>query len=216
MQPAKSKTLFAEIPMYGAMKNSQSKLKQAQHHVFNELLKRGVLPHRAADGHLRANTPMGRRLELRVATSTNDVGYGKQRFSVPDFRPRPELIFLCVESGKGEIKNVWVIPSTVFFAYSNPDEKARRELDLDAKQERCLGRPFQEYNSLFRNRWEPVAQFDTYRRFMKPWDSPTFADGWENFEDEMMALEAIENWEPRSESIPISEIAFSGAAALAS
>ena len=51
---------------------------------------------------------------------------------------------------------------------------------------------------------------------MKPWDAPDFADGWENFEDEMMALEAIENWEPCSESIPISEIAFSDAAALAS
>ena len=216
MQPAKSKTLFAEIPMYGAMKNSQSKLKQAQHHVFNELLKRGVLPHRAADGHLRANTPMGRRLELRVATSTANAGYGKQQFSVPDFRPRPELIFLCVEINGGEIKTVWVIPSTVFFVYSKPGEKARRELNLDAKQEHCLGHPFREYNSLFRNRWEPVTQFEMYHRFMKPWDSPAFADGWENFEDEMMALEAIENREPRSESIPISEIAFSGAAALAS
>ena len=48
-------------------------------------------------------------------------------------------------------------------------------------------------------------KFDRYLRYMKPWDAPDFADGWENFEDEMMALEAIENWEPRSESIPISE-----------
>ena len=227
MQPAKSKTLFAEIPMYGATKNSQSKLKQAQHHVFNELLKRGVLPHRAAGGHLRANTPMGRRLELRVATSTGNAGYGKQRFSVPDFHPRPELIFLCVEFARGEIETVWVIPSTVLFVYSNPGKKGRRELNLDAPQSINDGHirqnrddtetlPLREYGSCFRNRWEPVAQFDTYRRFMKPWDSPAFADGWENFEDEMMALEAIENREPRSESIPISEIKFSGAAALAS
>ena len=203
--------------MDGAMKNSQTKMKQAQHHVFNELLKRGILPHRAADGHLRANTPMGRRLELRVATSTGNAGYGKQRFSVPDFHPRPELIFLCVEFARGEIETVWVIPSTVFFAYSAPHESgAPRELNLDAKQEHCLGRPFREYNSFFRNRWEPVVKFDRYLRYMKPWDAPDFADGWENFEDEMMALEAIENWEPRSESIPISEIKFSGAAALAS
>ena len=213
--------------MDGAMKNSQTKMKQAQHHVFNELLKRGILPHRAADGHLRANTPMGRRLELRVATSTNDAGYGKQRFSVPDFRPRPELIFLCVETNGGEIKAVWIIPSTVFFAYSNPGEKGRRELNLDAPQSINDGHirqnrndtetlTFREYGSCFRNCWETVTQFDTYRRFMKPWDSPAFADGWESFEDEMMAMEAIENREPRSESIPISEIAFSGAAALAS
>ena len=217
MQPAKSKTLFAEIPMYGAMKNSQTKMKQAQHHVFNELLKRGILPHRAADGSLRANTPMGRRLELRVATSTANAADGKQRFSIPDFRPRSELIFLCVEISGGEIETVWVIPSTVFIVYSAPHEAGtHRELHLDAKQEHCLGRPFREYNSFLRNRWEPVVKFDRYLRYMKPWDAPDFADGWENFEDEMMALEAIENWEPRSESIPISEIAFSGAAALAS
>ena len=195
--------------------NPKKAIQQAQHHVFNELLKRGILSHRAADVNLRANTPMGRRLELRIAAST--AADGKQRFSVPDFRPRPELIFLCVEFARGEIKAVWVIPSTIFFVYSAPHKAgAPRELNLDAKQEHCLGRPFREYNSFFRNRWEPVAYFDRYRRYMKPWDAPDFADGWENFEDEMMALEAIENWEPRSESIPISEIKFSGAAALAS
>ena len=192
-------------------------MQQAHRHVFNELLKRGVLPHRAADGSLRVNTPMGRRLELRVVASTANAADVTQRFSVPDFRPRPELIFLCVEIARGEIETVWVLPSTVFFVYSEAyDAGTSRELNLDAKQEHCLGRPFREYNSFFRNRWEPVAQFDRYRRYMKPWDAPDFADGWENFEDEMMALEAIENWEPRSESIPISEIAFSGAAALAS
>ena len=202
-------------------------MQQAQQHVFNELLKRGVLPHRTADGHLRANTPMGRRLDLPIAVSTGNAAEGKQRFSVPDFRPRLELIFLCVEFARGEIEAVWVIPSTVFFVYSNPGEKGRRELNLDAPQiindghirQNCDDTetlPLREYRSCFRNRWEPVTQFEMYHRFMKPWDSPAFADGWENFEDEMMALEAIENREPRSESIPISEIAFSGAAALAS
>ena len=217
MQPAEPKTRIPKPYMDNTMKDRQSKLKQAQRHVFNELLKRGILPHRAADGHLRANTPMGRRLELRIATSTANAAEGKQRFSVPDFRPRPELIFLCAEINGGEIETVWVIPSTVFFVYSNPyDAGAHRELNLDVKQEHCLGLPFREYNSFFRNRWEPVVKFDRYLRYMKPWDAPDFADGWENFEDEMMALEAIENWEPRSESIPISEIKFSGAAALAS
>ena len=215
MQPAKSKTRFAETLMNNPMKDRQAKLKQAQHHVFNELLKRGVLPHRAADGRLWANTPMGRRLELRIALSTGNAAEGKQCFSVPDFRPRPELIFLCVESGKGEIKNVWVIPSTVFFLYSNAHEAgAHRELNLDAKQEHCLGRPFREYNSFFRNRWEPVAYFDRYRRYMKPWDAPDFADGWENFEDLMLMLEADENWEPESDSITCEEYAAELAAAL--
>ena len=213
MQPAKSEALFTAL-MDGAMKDRHPELKQAQHHVFNELLKRGVLPHRAADGSLRVNTPMGRRLELRVAASTANAAEGKQRFFVPDFRPRPELIFLCVEIARGEIETVWVLPSTVFFVYSNPGEKARRELDLDAKQEHCLGRPFREYNSFFRNRWEPVAYFDRYRRYMKPWDAPDFADGWENFEDLMMMLEADENWEPESHSITCEEYAAELVAAL--
>ena len=226
MHPAEPKALLAEILMNNQT-TPQKAMQQAQQHVFNELLKRGILPHRAADGHLRANTPMGRRLELRVALSISNAADGKHRFSVPGFRPRPDLIFLCVESGKGEIKNVWVIPSTVFIVYSNPGEKGRRELNLDVPQSINDGHirqnrddtetlPLREYGSCFRNRWEPVTQFEMYHRFMKPWDSPAFADGWENFEDEMMALEAIENREPRSESIPISEIKFSGAAALAS
>ena len=215
MQPAKSKTRFAETLMNNPMKDRHPELKQAQHHVFNELLKRGVLPHRAADGRLWANTLMGRRLELRVATSTGSSAEGKQRFSVPDFRPRPELIFLCVEISGGEIETVWVLPSTVFLVYSAPHKAdAHRELNLDAKQERCLGRPFREYNSFFRNRWEPVAYFDRYRRYMKPWDAPDFADGWENFEDLMMMLEADENWEPESDSITSEEYAAELVAAL--
>lgn len=201
--------------MDGVMKTNQAKLKQAQHHVFGELLKRGVLPHRAAAGNLRVNTPMGRRLELRVATSTGNAAEGKQRFSVADFRPRPELIFLCVEFVESEIETVWVLPSTVFFVYSEAyDSGTPRELDLDAKQEHCLGRPFREYNSFFRNRWEPVAYFDRYRRYMKPWDAPDFADGWENFEDLMMMLEADENWEPESHSITCEEYAAELVAAL--
>ena len=215
MQLTKPKILFTEAPMDSAKKDRQTEWKYAQHHVFNELLKRGVLPHRAADGHLRANTLMGRRLELRVATSTANAAEGKQRFSVADFRPRPELIFLCVEISGGEIKAVWVIPSTVFFVYSNAHESgAPRELNLDTKQEHCLGRPFREYNSFFRNRWEPVAYFDRYHRYMKPWDAPDFADGWENFEDLMLMLEADENWEPETDSITCEEYAAELAAAL--
>ena len=210
MQLTKSETL-----MNNPMKDRHPKMKQAQHHVFNELLKRGVLPHRAADGSLRANTLMGRRLELRVATSICNAAEGKQQFSVPDFRPRPELIFLCVEIACGEIETVWVLPSTVFFVYSEAyDAGTSRELDLDTKQERCLGRPFREYNSFFRNRWEPVAYFDRYRRYMKPWDAPDFADGWENFEDLMMMLEADEIWEPESDSITSEEYAAELVAAL--
>ena len=197
-------------------KITKSGEKRAEHHAFAQLLKQGVLPYRTAGGCLWVNTPMGCRLELRAVLSTRNSVEEERRFVVADFRPHPELFFLCVEFDGDEITAVWVLPSTAFFVYSTLDEeRGLRELNLDANQERIKGIPLREYCSYFRNRWEPVTQFDLYRRFMKSWDSPDFADGWENFEDEMMALEVIENREPRSESIPIEEIVFSGTASLA-
>lgn len=205
------------------MSADKAKEKQAEHHVFGQLLKRGVLPYRTAGGGIRVNTPAGCRLELRVVLRQaqderqDNCAREECRFAVADFRPRPELFFLCVEFGGDEIGETWVFPSTSFFVYAIfAAERGCRELNLDTKQKVMEGLSLREYCSYFRNRWEPVTQFDLYRRFMKPWDAPDFADGWENFEDEMMALETIEIREPRTESIPIEEIVFSGAAALAS
>ena len=210
------------------MSADKAKEKQAEHHVFGQLLKRGVLPYRTAGGGIRVNTPAGCRLELRVVlrqaqderqSRGEGLGHGageECRFAVAEFRPRPELFFLCVEFCGGEISGIWVFPSTSFLVYSIvAEERGCRELNLDARQKTMEELSLREYCSFFRNRWEPVAQYDLYRSFMRPWNSPDFADGWENFEDEMMALEAIENREPRSESIPIEEIVFSDAAALA-
>ena len=154
--------------------------KRAERRILAELLNRNLLPYRVAGG-FRLNTPAGRRLELRVTLSSAS---GQRRFAVAQFRPRPELFYLCAEWDGDEIASVWVLPSTVFLAYSDTGKGSDlRELNLDAKQERCLGRTFREYNSFFRNRWEPVTQFDRYRRFMKHWDAPDFAEGWEDFED---------------------------------
>ena len=190
--------------------------KRAEHHVFGELLKRNLLPYRTAGGDLRVNTPAGCRLDLLPVPSTGNGAGEERRFAVADFQPRPELFLLCVEFAGDEIAGVWVLPSTSFFVYSVLDEKnGWREVNLDAKQKRIEDLSLREYCSYFHNRWEPVAQFDLYRRLMRPWDAPDFADGWENFEDEMMALETIKSREPRSESIPIEEIVFSEATALA-
>ena len=198
-----------------ALNTKLPEVKRAEHHVFAQLLKRGVLPYRTAGGGIRVNTPKGCRLELRAVASTGNGAGEERRFAVAEFRPRPELFFLCVEFGGGKIAGAWVLPSTVFFVYSDAyGDGSFRELNLDAKQERCLEQAFREYNSFFCNRWEPVAQFDLYGRYMKPWDSPDFADGWENFEDEMMALEVIENREPKEESIPFESFVFSAATAL--
>ena len=186
----------------------KSQEKRAEYHVFSELLKRNLLPYRTTGGGLWVNTPAGCRLELRAVASTgNGAGEGR-RFAVGDFRPRPELIFLCAELDWDEIADVWVLPSTCFFVYSEAtEENGLRELNLDAKQERYFGEPFREYNSCFRNRWEPVTQFDRFRRFMRPLDAPDFAQGWEDFEDIMAMLEADENWEPDEERITYEEYA---------
>ena len=197
------------------MSADKTKEKQAEHHVFGQLLKRGVLPYRTAGGGIRVNTPAGCRLELRVVLP---IGGPEEecRFAVADFPPRPELFYLCAEFDGGEISGIWVFPSTSFLVYSIAgEERGCRELNLDARQNTTEELSLREYCSFFRNRWEPVAQYDLYRSFMRPWNSPAFADCWENFEHEMMALEAIENREPRSESIPIEEIVFNDAAALA-
>lgn len=195
--------------------------KLAEHLVFRELLKRDVLPYAPAVGAapgFKVRTPTGRTIDARIEPSIGD-GY-ERLFQVPGFKPRPELIFLCVEfscvefSGD-EISCVWVLPSTVFFAYSDPDEeRGLRELNLDVKRERYFDETFREYNFFFRNRWESITKFDFYSRYMKPLGSPGFAEGWEDFEDEMMALEVLETREPREESIAFDPLIFSDTAAL--
>ena len=199
-------------------KNAKARVKLAEYHAFGELLKRGVLPYLPMAGSasgVRTRTPTGWTIEMRIEPSIGS-GYGdKQRFQVSDFKPRPELFILCVEFVEAEIRCVWVLPSTVFFVYSELDEKrGLRNLDLDVKRERYFDKPFREYNFFFRNRWESITNFDVYRRYMKPLGSPEFATGWEDFEDEMMALEAFETREPREESIPFDPLMFIDAAAL--
>ena len=190
--------------------------KLAEHLVLRELLKRDVLPYAMAVGPtpgFKVRIPTGRTIDVRIESSISD---GDERvFQVPDFKPRPELIFICVEFSGDEISCAWVLPSTVFFAYSDQDEEhGLRELNLDVKRERYFNEPFREYNSFFRNRWEPITRFDSYSRYMKPLGSQGFAEGWEDFEDEMMALEILETREPREESIAFDPMMFSDPAPL--
>ena len=124
--------------------------KRAEHLVVGELLKRDVLPYPLTPGAshtFKSRTPTGRTIEMRVEISVGNSKGDERRFRVPDFEPCPELFFLCVEftntaenvapdhsADRGtvdgirisnEIGCVWVLPSTVFFVYSEPDEEER-------------------------------------------------------------------------------------------
>ena len=168
-----------------------SRPKRAEHHVFSELLKRGLLPYRDAGGRIRTNTPSGRRLEFRVAVSSEG---GRGHFSVDDFWPRPELFFPCVEYDGEEISGVWVFPSTSFFVYSVLDEiQGQRRLGLDNAEPVSLDRPLREYVSFFSGRWDPVVQFDYLREFMAAVDAPGFQRAWEDFEDILTMMEVSES-----------------------
>ncbi len=177
--------------MGGHIEDGTSRSKRAEKAVFSELLKRGLLPYRDSGGSIRADTPSGCRLEFRVATSEEgERGF----FSVADFWPRPELFLLFIEYDGEEISGVWVFPSTSFFVYSVLDEEQGQiRLNLDHVEPGSSDGPLREYVSFFRDRWDPVVQFDDLREFMSPMDSPGFQRACEDFEDRMMLMEFSES-----------------------
>jgi hypothetical protein len=177
--------------MGGHIEDGTSRSKRAEKAVFSELLKRGLLPYRDAVGSIRADTPSGCRLEFRVAASEE----GERGFlSVADFWPRPELFLLFIEYDGEEISGVWVFPSTSFFVYSVLDEEQGQiRLNLDHVEPGSSDGPLREYVSFFRDRWDPVVQFDDLREYMSPMDAPGFQRAWEDFGDIMMLMEFSES-----------------------
>lgn len=182
-----------------------SELRRAEAHVFAELLKRGVLPYRATEGGFRVNTAKGNRLALLTVPSWVYDADGGYSFAVGDFQPSPDLFFLCVESDDDAIGSVWVFPSISFFVYAEPvEEVGLVRLNLDAPRPDSFAETLREYVSFFRDRWEPVVQFDYFRRFMPPVNDPNFQRGWEDFEDILMLMEFSESRDQISEErIPV-------------
>ena len=168
-------------------------VKMAQGHVFAELLKRGVLPYRTANGGIGVSTAMGNRLELFTVAATETGDDGEFHFAVTDFQPHPQLFFLCVELTDGEISRVWVFPSISFFVYAEPvEEEGLVSLSLDAMRSDSFAESLREYVSFFRGRWDPIVQFDYFRQYMPPMDAPGFPRAWEDFEDILMLMELSE------------------------
>ena len=115
-------------------------------------------------------------------------------FAVPDFRPRPELLLLCVESAEDEDPIIWVFPSTSFLVYADRDAgQGMIRLNLDSARADSSTDPLREYVSFFRNRWEPIVQFDDLRQYMPPVEDPEFQRSWEDFEDILLLMELSES-----------------------
>ena len=189
------------------MGNSEdiSDLKRAEGHTFAQLLKRGVLPYRTAAGGIGVSTSMGHRLELRAVLPSEDSTEGECHFSVPDFRPRPELFFLCMEDTDDRDSCCWVFPSISLFVYAEPDEEQQVvRLSLDAARPDSFAESLREYVSFFRDRWEPIVQFDHLQPYMPPLNAHDFQRAWEDFEDILMLMEFSESRDRVSqERIPL-------------
>ena len=174
--------------------------KNYQSLAFAGLLKRGVLPYRTTGGGMGVSTVMGRRLELRIVPPSDDSTGGECHFSVPDFQPRPELFFLCVEEPDEGEPCFWVFPSISFFVYAEPDEERQLvRLSLDAVRPDSFADSLREYVSFFRERWDPIVQFDHLQPYMPPLNAPGFQRAWEDFEDILMLMELSESRDRASE-----------------
>ena len=174
--------------------------KTAENFVYAQLLKRGVLPYRNADGGFGVNTGRGSRLELQIVLPTVNEADGECHFAIADFRPRPELFFFCVELADGEVADGWVFPSVSFYVYAEPvEELGLVRLSLDGPRPDSFAESLREYVSFFRDRWEPITQFDDLRKYMPPLDAPGFQRAWEDFEDILMLMELSESRDRDSE-----------------
>ena len=174
----------------------------AEMHVFSELLKRGVTPYApvaedTADALLK--TDKGVVLELSVNCSRKGDG----TFAVPEYRPDKKRFIVCVEFDDSDNPAGWVFPSLVFHAYSaGPNKKGLRKLNLDGGRRKYFGEPLRDYIRGFLNRWELISDYHYYRRFM---NSP---DGYEDLEDILLMLLAVEEPETDEEPIPFDASAF--------
>ena len=190
--------------IFGASDNTY-RYKRADSSVFTELLKRGILPHRISGGGIGVSTVRGRRLELQIVLASVDSTEEECHFAVPDFQPRPELFFLCVEDADEERPSFWVFPSISFFVYAEPNEEHGLViLRLDATRPDSFAESLREYVSFFRDRWEPIAQFDHLQQYMPPLTAPGFQRAWEDFEDILMLMEFSESRDRAAEErIPL-------------
>jgi hypothetical protein len=174
--------------------------KRAEYHVVAELLKGGGTPYLSAvnpGGELLVKTGQGILLELTVLLPVERGGRATRTFAVPDYEPDKKRFIVCVEFDEAESPIAWVFPSMVFWAYGDGSaRKGARTLNLKQKRRDLLPFVMHEYLFGFCNRWELIAHYKKYRRYM---NSP---EGYEDLEDVLSMMVASERPFSKDESVP--------------
>ena len=172
-------------------------------YVFSELLKQGLEVYKPLlDEGLDAlvRLPNGQVIELQIKSAGGAGGKDPRWFQMPAFTPRAEFFIVCVEFLDNEVVAIWVFPSMVFHAYASGSKTKLRDLNLDSGK-RKYGEPLTDRLCGFRNRWELIANFEEWQRFM---GSP---EGFEDLEDILAMKEAAES--PEEERMYFDEYVLS-------
>lgn len=170
----------------------------AEMHVFSELLKRGLPVYRSVgddDATALARHPDGDVLELKVRTNSGGEDRESSVFKTAECRPDRLSFVMCVYLEDQSVEEVWIFPSMVFYAYSSRSrgKVKTRSLDLESGVQK-YNAPLREYLRGFRNRWNLLTDYPTFREFM------TSPEGFEDLEDIVTAQAAFE--EPDEDKTP--------------
>ena len=188
------------------MVNKQIAGKRGELYVFEELLKRGMVPYvplvdEGVDALVR--TPAGRMIELQIKAAGSAGGKYPRWFQMPPIETRKNFFIVGVEFTDGEPGDVWVFPSRVFDKYAGrPTKGSPWDLDLDSGV-RKHGMALRDLLCGFRNRWELIANYEQYEHLMESTedleDLLTMKEAQEAPEDESLTLEEFEH--RRSQSL---------------
>jgi len=173
----------------------------AEMHVFSELLKQGLPVYRSVgddDATALARHPDGDVLELKIRTNCGGENRESSVFKTAEYRPDRLSFVICVFLEDLSVAEAWIFPSMVFFAYSSRSrgKVKARSLDLESGEQKYNG-PLREYLRGFRNRWNLLTDYPTFRECM------TAPEGYEDLEDIVTMEEATEH--PPEEGIPWEE-----------
>ena len=188
------------------MSTGQLAGKAAELYIFSELLRHEVIPYLPlvdAGASPLLKTAKGDLLESTLLLPGEANEKAKGTFTIPDYQPDKKRFILCAEFDESDAPIVWVFPSLVFHAYSSgPDRRGLRKLNLDGGHKKYFGKPLRDYIRGFRERWELIANYRYYRRFM---NSP---ERYDDLEDILLMQLVIEEPETDGEPVPFKASAF--------